>query len=217
MQASNENNTNGFITSHSSEHISKDSNKLNSNILSEKVEIFNELIKWFKEWGHEVVDTTKKNPILDIQLQAKINPLLPYSSGLNTPFFLEFQNDLDDGFIIRTTFELDENIDLFLKKQNNSKEIELIYIQIEQLVLPLGISIIKSHPNIFLYKILFYKELKKQYFLDSINNLVHSMILITGKWDEKYYQSRPITQNKELVSNDFKIKRAKNDLFDALK
>lgn len=218
MHTSNGAKTNNYTPpSHLSDHIPKDSDKLNSSILKEKEEIFIEIITWLKKWGHEVTNTTKINSVPEIQLQAEIKPLLPYSSGLSTPFFLEFQNDLEDGFIIRTTFELDENINLFLKNQNNSKEIELIYIQIEQLVLPLGISIIKSHPYIYLYKILFFKELRKQYFLDSINNLVHSMTLITGKWDEKYYQSRPIEQNKDGLLDDLKIKKEENDLFNALK
>ena len=97
---------------------------------------FNELIGWLKKWGYKVIDKSKENNIEGIQFKAEISPLVPYSSGTNTPFFLEFQNDLDDGCIIRSTFELDKNIELYLKNQKRAREIELIYIQIEQIILP---------------------------------------------------------------------------------
>jgi hypothetical protein len=64
-----------------------------------------------KKWDYEARDTTKENKTEGIEFQAQISPQLPYSSGLSAPFFLEFQKDLDDGFIIRTTFELDKNIE----------------------------------------------------------------------------------------------------------
>jgi hypothetical protein len=77
-----------------------------------------QLIDWLQKWGYKVTDKTKENKIVEIQFQAEVQPLLPYSSGLNTPFFLEFQIDLDDGLIIRTTFELDKNIETHLKNKN---------------------------------------------------------------------------------------------------
>ena len=101
-------------------------------LISTKESKFNELIEMLQKWGYKVVNKTKENKIKDIQFKAEISPLVSYSSGTNTPFFLEFQNDLDDGFIIRTTFELDKNIELHLKNQNRAREIELTYIQIEQ-------------------------------------------------------------------------------------
>ena len=148
---------------------------------------FYELIDWLQKWGYKVTDRTKENKITEIQFQAEVQPLLPYSSGLNTPFFLEFQNDLDDGLIIRTTFELDKNIEIHLKNQNMVREIELTYMEIEQLLLPMKISMIKSHPLINLYKVIFYDGLKKQFFYDCVIDLVNSMSLTIGKWDEKYY------------------------------
>ena len=116
---------------------------------------FYELIDWLQKWGYNVIDRTKENKITDIQFQAEVQPLLPYSSGLNTPFFLEFQNDLDDGLIIRTTFELDKNIETHLKNQKMAREIELTYIEVEQLLLPMKISMIKSHALINLYRVIF--------------------------------------------------------------
>ncbi|HKR72482.1 MAG TPA: hypothetical protein VJR94_00070, partial [Candidatus Nitrosocosmicus sp.] len=152
---------------------------------------FEELIYWLRQWGFEVTDKTKENKIAGIEFQAEIQPQVPYSSGLSTPFYLEFQDDLDDGLIIRTSFELDKNIDIYLKSQNRAREIELTYIEISQLVLPLRISIIRDHPFIKLYKIIFTANLDKQLFFDSITDLMNSMSIIVGKWDEKYYQPKP--------------------------
>lgn len=102
-------------------------------------------------------------------MQAEVSLLLPYYSDLNTPFYLEFQDDFDDGFIM-TTFLRDKNIETFLIKQYNAREIKLTYLEIEQIVLPMKINMMRSHPSVNLYKVIFYDELKKQFFLDSIND-----------------------------------------------
>ena len=106
---------------------------------------------------------------------------MPYSSGLSTPFFLEFQKDLDDGFIIRTTFELDKNIE----SQITRNEMDLTYIELDSLILPMNISMIKSHPLISLYKVIFYDGLSKPFFLDAITALISSMSIVIGKWTKK--------------------------------
>lgn len=153
---------------------------------------FDELMTWLKKWGFIVSDKSKESKASGIEFQAEIQPQLPYSSGLCTPFYLEFQDDLEDGLIIRTTFELDKNIEIFLKSQNMAREIELTYIEIARLILPLRISFIREHPFIKLYKVIFISNLDKQLFLDCVTDLMNSMSIIIGKWDEKYYQIRPI-------------------------
>ncbi len=160
-------------------------------ILDIKKSKFNELVNWLGRWGFQVSDKTKENKIAGIEYQAEIRPQVPYSSGLCTPFYLEFQDDLEDGLIIRTIFELDKNIEIFLKSQNRAKDLELTYIEIERLVLPLRVSIIRDHPFIKLYKIIFFSNLDKQFFYECITDLMNSMSIIIGKWDEKYYQTRP--------------------------
>ena len=154
---------------------------------------FNELIGLLQKWGYKVNDRPKENIIEGIQFQAQVSPLLPYSSGDSTPFFLEFQNDLDDAFIIRSTFELDKNIELHLKNQNRAREIELAYLEIEQIILPMKISVIRKHPIINIYKIIFSEGLTKQFFFNCINDLINAMSLIIGKWDQKYYEIKPKT------------------------
>jgi hypothetical protein len=167
---------------------------------------FHEYMGWLKKWGYKVIDRSKENNIEGIQFKAEIFPLVPYSSGTNTPFFLEFQNDLDDGFIIRSTFELDKNIELYLKNKKGAREIELTYIQIEQIILPLKISFIRAHPIINIYKIIFTgEELTKQFFFDSINDLTSAMSLIIGKWDEKYYEIKPKIQEEKKIRSKNRI------------
>lgn len=158
---------------------------------------FKELIGWLQKWGYKVIDKSNESKNEGIQFKAEITPLLPYSSGASTPFFLEFQNDFDDGFIIRSIFELDKNIELHLKNQKRAREIELTYIQIEQIVLPLKISLMRAHPLIYIYKIIFSEGLTKQLFYDSINALINSMSLIISKWDERYYEMSPRTSSDE--------------------
>jgi hypothetical protein len=178
-------------------------------ILDLKRSRYNELLDWLKKWGFNVVDRSKDNKILGIEFQAEIQPQVPYSSGLSTPFYLEFQDDLEDGFIIRTTFELDKNIEIYLDSQNRAREIELTYIEIGQSVLPLRISIIREHPFIKLYKIIFITNLDKQFFYDSITDLMNSMSIIIGKWDERYYQIKPTQTkiNKENKTKDLELEK----------
>jgi len=159
---------------------------------------FAEMISWLQSWGYKVVDKTNSVIITGIELQAEVIPRIPYSSGLSTPFYLEFQDDLSDGFFLRTTFELDKNIEIHLNTQLRAKEIELTYIEINQLILPMKVSIIRDHPFIKLYKVVFTDGLDKQYFLDCITDLMNSMSLIIGKWDEKYYNV-PAKQSKGKI------------------
>ncbi len=158
---------------------------------------FTELTSWLQSWGYKVVDKSNNVNVAGIEFQAEITPQVPYSSGLSTPFYLEFQDDLSDGFILRTTFELDKNIEIHLNTQSRAREIELTYIEINQMILPMKVSIIRDHPFIKLYKVVFTNGLDKQYFLDCITDLMNSMSLIIGKWDEKYYSVPPKETPKE--------------------
>jgi len=164
--------------------VEKDAGKNGTELLKLKESKFYELMDWLKKWGYEAKDTPKENKTEGIEFQAQISPQLPYSSGLSTPFFLEFQKDLDDGFIIRTTFELDKNIE----SQITGKELDLIYIELDRLILPKNISMIKSHPLINLYNVIFYDGLSKQFFLDSITALISSMSIVIGKWNQKSHE-----------------------------
>ncbi len=164
---------------------------------------FYELIQWLQQWGYKVEDKTKENTVKEIKLKAQITPIVQYSIGISTPLFLELQEGFGDGFFIRTTFELDKNIELHLKNQKREREIELTYLQIEQLILPLRVFIIKDHPRMYIYKVIFIEGLTKQVFFDYINDIINAMSLIIGKWDEKYYERRP-TINEDSSQKNIK-------------
>ncbi|WP_458719933.1 hypothetical protein [Candidatus Nitrosocosmicus sp. R] len=164
--------------------VEKDAGKNGTELMKLKESKFYELIDWLKKWGHEAKDTTKENKTEGIEFQAQISPQLPYSSGLSILLFLEFQKDLADGFIIRTTFELDKNIE----SQITGKELDLTYIELYSLILPKNISMIRSHPLINLYKVIFYDGLSKQFFLDAITALISSMSIVIGKWNQKSHE-----------------------------
>ena len=171
--------------------VEKDAGKNGTELMKLKESKFYELIDWLKKWGYEAKDTTKENKTEGIEFQAQISPQLPYSSGLSTPLFLEFQKDLDDGFIIRTTFELDKNIE----SQITGKELDLTYIELDSLILPKNISMIKSHPLINLYKVIFYDGLSKQFFLDAITALTSSMSIVIGKWNQKSHEKSQLVDS----------------------
>ncbi|MBA2267027.1 MAG: hypothetical protein H0W19_01640 [Nitrosopumilus sp.] len=181
-------------------------------LLSIKQSKFTELIGWLQNWGYKVVDKSKSVRIPGIEFQAEITPQVPYSSGLSTPLYLEFQDDLSHGFILRTTFELDKNIEIYINTQTRAREIELTYIEINQLVLPMKVSLIRDHPFTKLYKVVFTDGLHKQYFLECIIDLMNSMSLIIGKWDEKYYSIPPkeTIAKKEKKIDDLELEEILN-------
>jgi hypothetical protein len=154
---------------------------------SSKEQKFQELISWLKKWGYETKDSTKVIKIDGIEYQAQITPQLPYSSGLSTPLFLEFQKDLDDGFIIRTTFELDKQ----LESKINKEKFDIAYSELESIIYPMNISMIESYPMINVYKVMFHEDLTKRLFLEGLTGLIHSMSLITSKMNQS---SREVVQ-----------------------
>ena len=198
MNTSNGSSSIDSIPQGSNEQDNKIKNNNNQNQLIKTQESkFYELIQWLQQWGYKVEDKTKENTVKEIKLKAQITPIVQYSIGISTPLFMELQEGLGDGFFIRTTFELDKNIELHLKKQKREREIELTYLQIEQLILPLRVSIIKDHPRIYIYKVMFIEGLTKQILFDYINDIINAMSLIIGKWDEKYYEIIPKTNDVE--------------------
>ena len=201
FEVKSDNNTDINQTLNETDFVTEKSNIVDvtpKSILEIKKSKFDELVNWLTKWGFNVYDKTNEDKIPGIEFQAEIQPQVPYSSGLCTPFYVEFQDNLEDALIIRTTFELDKNIEIFLNNQNKAKELELTYIEIGQLVLPLRVSIIREHPFLKLYKVVFISNLDKQFFFDCITDLMNSMAIIIGKWDEKYYKTRPTEKKMNI-------------------
>ena len=115
------------------------------------------MISWLKNWEYEVKDSTKDNKIQGIEFQAQIKSQLPYPSGLSTSLYLEFQKDLDYGFILRTIFELDKQMENKMNKEN----FDITYTDLEIVIYSLNISMIQSYPLINIYKVMFHENLAK--------------------------------------------------------
>jgi hypothetical protein len=162
-------------------------NNNEADLTKSKEQQFQELISWLKKWGYKTKDSTKDNKIEGIEYQAQITPQLPYSSGLSTPVFLEFQKDLDDGFIIRTTFELDKQT----QNKINEENFDIVYSELESIIYPMNISMIRSYPSVNLYKVMFHEDLTKHLFLEGLTGLIHSLSLIISKMDQR---SREVVQ-----------------------
>ncbi|MGD9533629.1 MAG: hypothetical protein AB7V56_07660 [Candidatus Nitrosocosmicus sp.] len=162
-------------------------NNTESNLTKSKEHQFQEIVSWLRKWGYETKDSTKDNKIEGIEYQAQITPQLPYSSGSSTPLFLEYQKDLDDGFIIRTTFELDNQTESKIKEEN----FDIEYSELESIIYPMNISMIKSYPSINVYKVMFHEDLTKRLFLEGLTGIIHSMSLIISKMNRR---SRELVQ-----------------------
>jgi hypothetical protein len=187
------NKTEAMTNSTSSNNIHKETTD-EKKVVNNEVELprseeqkFQELISWLKKWGYEIKDNTKDNKIEGIEFQAKITPQLPYSSGLSTPLYLEFQKDLEDGFIIRTTFEIDKQ----MENKMNEENFDIVYTELESIIYPMNISMIKSYSLINVYKVMFHEDLTKRLVLDGLTALNHSMSLIISKMNQK---SRELVQ-----------------------
>ncbi|KAA2281213.1 hypothetical protein [Candidatus Nitrosocosmicus sp. SS] len=189
------NKTETMTNSISSSNTQKDSildknkvkNNTESNLTKSKEHQFQEIVSWLRKWGYETKDSTKDNKIEGIEYQAQITPQLPYSSGSSTPLFLEYQKDLDDGFIIRTTFELDNQTESKIKEEN----FDIEYSELESIIYPMNISMIKSYPSINVYKVMFHEDLTKRLFLEGLTGIIHSMSLIISKMNRR---SRELVQ-----------------------
>ncbi len=74
------------------------------------------------------------------------------------------------------------------------------------------VSLIRDHPFTKLYKVVFTDGLHKQYFLECIIDLMNSMSLIIGKWDEKYYSIPPkeTIAKKEKKIDDLELEEILN-------
>lgn len=162
--------------------------KNNNDMLTKsKEQQFQELVSWLKKWGYETKDTTKDNNIEGIEYQAQITPQIPYEFGLSTPLFLEYQKDLDDGFIIRTTFKLDNQ----MQNQLNEENFDTTYSELEDIIYPMNVSMIKSYPAINIYKVMFHEDLTRRLFLEGLMGVIHSMSLVISKMNQR---SRKVVQ-----------------------
>ena len=141
-----------------------------------KREIFNKVIQWLRDEGIPRVDVEPDGT----KLYAKVFPLI------DEPMFfhVDFRRKSNDSFIISTNIDFSEEDKRSigaLKPQAQSQ----VYMDIRKLVYPIGINLDTKFPRISLHKLMFFDSLRgKQYFFDSVNNLLNAIQLVMIRFDE---------------------------------
>ena len=126
-----------------------------------KREIFNKVIQWLREEGFPKVEVEPDGS----ELFAKVFPMIDEPMF----FYVDFRRKSSDSFIGA------------LKPQAQSQ----VYMDIRKLVYPIGINLDTKFPRISLHKLMFFDSLRgKQYFFDSVNNLLNAIQLVMIRFDE---------------------------------
>jgi hypothetical protein len=99
-------------------------------------------------------------------------------------FYIAFGDKSNDSFSIGTDINFTEED----KKSLEGLKVQAqnqVYMDIRKLVYPLGINLDTRFPIISLHKLIFIDSLKgKQYFFDSVTNLVSAIQLVMIRFDE---------------------------------
>jgi hypothetical protein len=99
-------------------------------------------------------------------------------------FYIVFGDKSNDSFSIGTDINLtgsyEDAIDALQPKAQDQ-----VFIDIRKLVYPLGINCDTRYPVISLHKLVFFDSLRdKQYYFDSVHNLLNAMLLVMMRLDE---------------------------------
>jgi hypothetical protein len=141
-----------------------------------KREIFNKIIQWLREEGFPKVEVEPDGA----ELFAKVFPMIDEPMF----FYVDFRRKSSDSFIIGTSIDFSEEDKRSigaLKLQAQSQ----VYMDIRKLVYPIGINLDTKFPRISLHKLMFFDSLRgKQYFFDSVNNLLNAIQLVMIRFDE---------------------------------
>ena len=141
-----------------------------------KREIFNKVIQWLREEGFPKVEVEPDGS----GLFAKVFPMMDEPMF----FYVDFRRKSSDSFIIGTNIDFSEEDKRSigaLKLQAQSQ----VYMDIRKLVYPIGINLDTKFPRISLHKLMFFDSLRgKQYFFDSVNNLLNAIQMVMIRFDE---------------------------------
>ncbi|MDQ3902313.1 MAG: DUF2299 family protein [Thermoproteota archaeon] len=146
-----------------------------------KRETFHKVIQWLREEGFPKIEVEPD----ETELFLKVFPLIDEPVF----FYIDFRRKTNDSFILGTNIDFTEEDKksigaLKLQAQNQ------VYMDIRKLVYPLGINLDTRFPRISLHKLMFFDSLRdKQYFFDSINNLLNAIQLVMIRFDELRVQS----------------------------
>jgi hypothetical protein len=146
-----------------------------------KRETFNKVIQWLKDEGFPKVEIEPDGT----ELFAKVFPMVDEPMF----FYVDFRRKSNDSFVLGTNIDFSEEDKrsigaLKLQAQNQ------VYMDIRKLVYPIGINLDTRFPRISLHKLMFSDSLRdKQYFFDSVNNLLNAIQLVMIRFDELRVQS----------------------------
>jgi hypothetical protein len=141
-----------------------------------KREAFDKVIQWLRDEGIPRVDVEPDGT----RLYAKVFPLI------DEPMFfhVDFRRKSNDSFVIGTTIDFSEEDKMSLGALRVQAQNQ-VYMDIRKLVYPIGINLDTKFPRISLHKLMFIDSLRhKQYFFDSINNLLNAIQLVMIRFDE---------------------------------
>src|ERR671931_14941 len=156
--------------------------------LNAKEMAFKRIVQWLTDYGFRIEEETRNNASpAEIQFEAKV-----YPEGEESRFFVvTFSNELKDSFLIRSTVFLEKEYSQAIDGLRK-KEQQQLFIEIFRLVYTQHIDCDIRFPDVYIYKQIFIEALTdKQFFFDSIFNLMRAMRLVEGRYDELYYSFFP--------------------------
>jgi hypothetical protein len=140
---------------------------------------FNRVIEWLRDEGFPKVDV-EGNSEEASKLYARVFPLIDEPLF----FYVDFRRKSADSFIIGTNIDFSEEDKRSITALRAPAQNQ-VYMDIRKLVYPMGINLDTRFPRISLHKLMFLDSLKdKQYFFDSVNNLLNAIQLVMIRFDE---------------------------------
>jgi hypothetical protein len=141
-----------------------------------KKETFNKVIQWLKDAGLPIVEVEPS----DTKLYAKVFPRKEEPMF----FYIAFGDKSNDSFSIGTDIDLSGEYERSIKALQERAQ-DQVFMDIRKLVYPLGINLDTRFPRISLHKLIFFDSLRdKQYFFDSVTNLLNAIQLVVIRFDE---------------------------------
>jgi hypothetical protein len=157
------------------------------NGLNAKEMAFRRVVQWLTDYGFRIEEETRnKGRRVEIQFEAKV-----YPEEEGRFFVVTFSNELRESFLIRSTVFLEKEYSQAIDGLRK-KEQQQLFIEIFRLVYTQHIDCDIKFPDVYLYKQIFIEALTdKQFFFDSVFNLLRAMRLVEGRYDELYYSFFP--------------------------
>lgn len=158
--------------------------------LTNKKNTFDKICRWMEPYPYVVTKINNPDKKTGIQMQALVETK---GKGWRQPFRIEFRDEFPDSFIMHSTYEI--SVDYKKSVEGlREKEKQQISIDLRRSIYPLNIQLMPEYPKIHVSKFLFFEDLTKQIFFDSINHLMQSIQLIVMRYSEEYFKAFPNKQ-----------------------